>query len=84
LPEEKAVTMVDAVRRALKELGDVSNEELAAHLHHAYGVVVTPNFVPVLRAMVKDKENLEARRRRAQEQAEPARQGPVRVSHVLE
>ncbi len=64
--------MVDAVRRALAELGEVSNEELAAHVKNAYGLAVRLNFVPVLRAVVRDKENLEARRRRAQQ----ADQGP--------
>ena len=34
------MTMIDAVRGALKELGEVSNEELAAHVQQAYGVVV--------------------------------------------
>jgi hypothetical protein len=57
--------MVDAVRLALAELGEVSNEELVAHLRQAYGLTVRPNFLPVLRAAVRDKENLEAWRRRA-------------------
>jgi hypothetical protein len=64
--------MVDAARRALAELGDVSNEELAAHLQKAYGLSVRPNIIPVLKAAVRDKENLEAWRRRAQAGAKPA------------
>lgn len=66
------MTMVDAVRHALAELGEVSNEDLAAHLQKAYSLTVRPNFIPVLRAAVRDKENLEAWRRRAEERAEPA------------
>jgi hypothetical protein len=61
--------MVEAVRRALAELGEVSNEELAAHVQDAFGVTIRPNFIPVLKAAVRDKENLEAWKRRAWEAA---------------
>jgi hypothetical protein len=47
----------------------VSNEELAAFVAKAYGVTIRPGVVPVVRAAVKDKENLEARKRRAAEAA---------------
>jgi hypothetical protein len=60
------VTLVDAVRLALAELGEVSNEQLAAHVQNTYGLTVRPNIMPVLKAAVRDKENLEAWRRRAQ------------------
>jgi hypothetical protein len=76
--------MVDAVRLALEELGEASHEELVAHVKKAYGLSVRPNIVPVLKAAVRDKENLEAWRRRALERAEPAREGPVRVTPVQE
>jgi hypothetical protein len=64
--------MIDAARHALSDLGEVSNEELAAHLQKAYGLSVRPNIIPVLKAAVRDKANLEAWRRRAQERAKPA------------
>jgi hypothetical protein len=67
--------MIDAVRLALAELGEVPNEELAAHVKKAYSLTVRPNFIPVLRAAVRDKENLEAWRRRAQQTDQG--QGPV-------
>jgi hypothetical protein len=58
------VTMVEAVRQALSALGDVSNEELAAYIKTTFGITVRPNFMPVMRAAVKDKANLELWRRR--------------------
>ena len=64
--------MVDAVRVALKELGEVSDEDLVAHVRQAFGLRLRANFIPVLRAAVKDKENLEAWRRRAEERAKSA------------
>jgi hypothetical protein len=57
--------MVEAVRRAIAEVGEVSNEELAAHIQTAYGLMIRPNFIPVAKAAAKDQENLEAWRRRA-------------------
>ncbi len=75
--EEKIVTMVEAVRRALVAIGEVSNDELAAYVKNEFGITIRPNFMPVIRAAVKDKENLEAWRRRAGEAA-PAKseEGP--------
>ncbi len=57
--------MVEAVRRAVAEVGEVSNEELAAHIQAAYGLTIRPNFIPVAKAAAKDKDNPEAWRRRA-------------------
>jgi len=66
------MSMVEAIRLALAEVGDVSNEELATHVKNAYGVVIRPNFIPVIKAAVKDKETLEAWKRRAAEAAGPS------------
>ena len=71
------MTMLEAVRRALAELGEVSNEELAAYVQDAFGVAIRPNFIPVLRAAVRDKENLEARKRRSAEAAGPGPSAPA-------
>ena len=65
------MSMVEAVRRALTEVGDVSNEELAAYVKNSCGVVIRPNFIPVIKAAVKDKENLEGWKRRAAEATGP-------------
>lgn len=52
------MTQVEAVRRALAELGDVSAEGLASFIRANYGVTVRPQIVPVLKAMLKDEELL--------------------------
>ena len=67
--EEKVVTMVEAFRQALSSLGDVSNEELAAYIKTTFGITIRLNFLPVMRAAVKDKENLELWRKRFAEAA---------------
>ena len=73
------MTMVEAVRRAFAEIGDVPNAELAAYVEKTFGVTVRPNFIPVLKAAVRDKENLEAWRRRAAEAAGPVSSSPGSV-----
>ena len=65
------MSMVEAVRLALAEVGEVSNEELATYVKDAYGVAIRPNFIPVLKAAVQDKANLEAWKRRAAEATGP-------------
>jgi hypothetical protein len=49
---------VEAVRLALAERGDLSAQELAAFVRARYGVDVDPRFVPVIKAMLRDKELL--------------------------
>jgi hypothetical protein len=53
---------LEAVRRALRELGDGSNEEVAAFIEKAYGVAARPPVIPVLKATLRDKEMLAQRR----------------------
>jgi hypothetical protein len=60
------MNQAEALRLAMMELGDVSAEELAAFVRRAYGVTVRPQFVPVLKATLKDKENLAEWRRKSQ------------------
>ena len=63
------MNQAEAVRRAMVELGDVPAEELAAFIGTKYGVTVRPQFVPVLKATLKDKEILAEWRRKSQEAA---------------
>ena len=63
------MNQAEAVRRAMLELGDVSAEELAAYIRTKYGVTVRPQFVPVLKATLKDQELLAEWRRKSQEAA---------------
>jgi hypothetical protein len=61
------MTQAEALRFALRELGDASAEELAAYIGAKYGITVKPQFVPVLKATVRDKEILAERRRKSRE-----------------
>ncbi len=63
------MNQAEAVRLAMAELGDASAEQLAAHIGTKYGLAVRPQFVPVLKATLKDKENLAEWRRKSQEAA---------------
>lgn len=49
------MSKVEAVRRALLEIGNVSAEELAAFASRHYGVNLDPLIVPVIKATLKDR-----------------------------
>ena len=71
------MSQVEALRRALAELGDASAEELAAYIRTKCGVTVRPQFVPVLKATLKDQEILaEWRRKSAASSTAPADDRP--------
>ena len=57
---------VEAVHRALIELGNVSHQALADFIKANYGVVVRPKIVPILKATIKDEEILAEWGRKAQ------------------
>jgi hypothetical protein len=57
---------VDAVRRALREVGDVSHQEVAEIIKEKYGVVIRPQVVPILKATIKDEEMLAEWHRKSQ------------------
>ncbi len=50
----------EAVRRALLEEGTttLSKEDLAEYVRRRYGVTIRPALIPILKATLKDKENL--------------------------
>jgi hypothetical protein len=73
----EAMNQAEALRRAMVELGDASAEELAAFIGTKYGVTVRPQFVPVLKATLKDKEILAKWRRKSQEAAQASKPAPV-------
>ena len=52
------MNMIEAVRLALAEVGDVTADELAAFVKARYGVTVEPRFVPVIKATLRDKERM--------------------------
>jgi hypothetical protein len=53
---EVTMDKVEAVRLALAERGDLPAQELAVLVRARYRVDVDPRFVPVINAMLKDKE----------------------------
>jgi hypothetical protein len=53
---------LEAVRLALAELGDAPAAELAAFVRARYGVEVQPGLIPVSRATLRDREQLERAR----------------------
>jgi hypothetical protein len=60
------MNQAEALRLAMMEIGDASAEELAAFVQKNYGVAVRPQFAPVLKATLKDKEILAEWRRKTQ------------------
>lgn len=61
------MNQVEVVRCALREVGEVSHQDLADFIKEKYGVVVKPQIVPILKATIMDEEILAGWRRRAQE-----------------
>lgn len=47
---------VEAIRLAILELGATSNEELAAFAQERHGITIEPKYVPIARAMLKQRQ----------------------------
>ena len=56
---------LELVQTALRELGDVSAQELSAFIEKKHGVKIEPKFIPIFRASIQSKLRLEAARRAA-------------------
>ena len=56
------MNMIEAIRLALTEIGDVTAEELVAFVKARYGVTVGPKIVPIIKATLLDKERMTASR----------------------
>lgn len=52
------MSKIEAIRRTLLDIGDAAPEQLAAHMQAAYGVRIDPRFIPVLKATLRDKDQL--------------------------
>src|SRR5438552_987892 len=63
--EPQNLTKEEALRLAQQELGDVPPADLAAFIDKRFGVKIDPRFIPVLKAMMVDKEHLAEARARA-------------------
>ena len=55
---------MEAVRLALAEIGDVTAAELVMFVKDRYGVNVEPRIIPVIKATLRDKERMDAARRK--------------------
>jgi len=56
---------LELVQAALRELGDVSAQELSAFIEKKHGVKIDPKYIPVFTASIQNKLRLEAARRAA-------------------
>src|SRR5205807_451877 len=62
-----SVSREEIVHQAIKQLGAVSNEDLAAFVEREHGFRIEPRFVPVFRASLRAKELTEQARAKARE-----------------
>jgi hypothetical protein len=56
---------LEMVQDALRELGDVSLEELSSFIHSRHGLKIEPKFLPIFKASLWDRARLEASRQAA-------------------
>lgn len=68
---------LEMVRLALRELGDVPAQELAAYIETRYGVKIDAKFIPLYKASLRDKLRLEAARQAARAVVEPSKDEPA-------
>ena len=47
---------MELFRRAVAEVGNVSADELSAHLEKKHGVKIEPAFIPLFKATLQDLE----------------------------
>jgi hypothetical protein len=56
---------LELVQTVLRELGNVSAQELSAFIEKKHGVKIDPKYIPVFTASIQNKLRLEAARRAA-------------------
>ena len=69
---------LEMLQIALRELGDVSAQELSAFIERRYGVKIEPKFIPIFKASLRDKIRLEAARQAARVAAQQAAEATAR------
>jgi hypothetical protein len=70
------VDKLELVQIALRELGDVSAEELSSFIKKKHGVKIEPKFIPLYKASLRDKLRLETARQAARVAVERAKAEP--------
>ena len=53
---------LEAYRKAVAELGNVSAEELSRYIEEKHGVQIAPNFMPLFRASLQEWEKVNRQR----------------------
>lgn len=56
---------VELVQIALRELGNVSAQELSSFIDRRHGVLIEPKFIPIFKASLRAQEQLELARQAA-------------------
>jgi hypothetical protein len=56
---------LEAYRKAVAELGNVSAEELSRYIEEKYRVQIAPNFMPLYRASLQEWEKVNRQRQEA-------------------
>lgn len=64
---------VELVEMALRELGEVSSQELSAFIEQRHGVTIEPRFIPIFKASIRAKDRLEVARQAAKAHIELAK-----------
>jgi hypothetical protein len=72
--------MEEAVRRTLAEIGEAPAPEVAAFVERRYGVKLDPKLLPVIRATLRSRQQLEEARARARAKALTAEQAKAVTS----
>jgi hypothetical protein len=62
---ENRVDKLELVHISLREIGDVSAQELASFIEKKHGIRMEPKFIPLYKACIRDKLRLEAARQAA-------------------
>ena len=56
---------LEAYRRAVAALGDVSAVELSKYIEDNYGIEIAPNFIPLYRASLQEFDKMNRQRQTA-------------------
>ena len=66
---------LEAYRKAVAALGNVSAEELSKYMETNCGIKITPSFIPLYRASLQDLDNIHQKKQAAQAASVPSTNG---------
>ena len=66
---------LEAYRKAVAALGNVSAEELAKYMEQHHGIKIQPSFIPLYKASLLDFDKLHQKRQAAQATSVPSANG---------